>query len=536
MIHQIPVERMWKLSSIPFPTAKCTRGWLLCCTVVATVVALHLLSLTRTPPPFVDEVHLVSPAWAFAQTGRDLGSMSISAITEDDGRWLHGSLLGVSVQALVIRTLGLSIFSVRLVSLVFGLLILVSVYAIARHLYDARTGFTAVLLASLSPSFFGSPHVARYDVMVAALGFGAVALYVTDDSRGFSPRSLLSGLAIGLAFELHPNAVLYLPPVVALFLLDYGWSTFRSRRFWGFLIGGCAGLTFYAVLHILPNFGDVTAGVSGAASRLVQVNGTLGYSRVPPILGGPQEWRQSVVDTLRMILRFADMRIPLVVGAVVLLIVRRSPSDKRLLILFGVLLLEFLALISLHKPVYYDIELSPATDLVLAAVLINRFRLPSRPAMQAILRTAAIWGLLVGAFCRTALLPIRNSCLDDYNATLAYLQAAIPPQSIITGDEGFWFGFPEYNYFNWEHLVHYQRQIPGATLEDAFRANHTDFLILGPHMSEFIQDDKNRMIPGLEFLQISRTEMIGFLSSHAVLVTAITTEMYGDVRLYKIDH
>jgi len=532
VIHPTTAEPTWKAAPTGAPAARRTRDRLLGIAAIVAVVALHLFTLLRVPLPFVDEAHLASPALALVQTGRDLGSMSVSAATQDDGRWLHGSLLGLSAQGLAIRALGISLFSVRLASLVFGLLLLLAVYAIGHRLYGPRTGLAAVLLASLSLTFFGSPHVARYDVMVAALGFGAVALYVTDDSRGLSARSVLSGLAIGLAFELHPNAVLYLPPVAALFLLDYGWSTPRSSRFWGFVAGGCAGLAFYAYLHLLPR---LDAGVAPLASRLVQVNSTLGYSRVPPIFGGPQEWLQSAVDTFTMFLRISDLRAPLVVGAVLFLAVRRSPSDRKLLALFGVLLLEFLALVSLHKPGYYDIELSPAADLVLAAVVVNHLGLPSRPSVPAMLRTALIWGLLIGAFYRTVLPSILDDSLDDYNATLTRLQAAIPPGSVITGDQYFWFGFPDYDFFNWEQLVYYERRFPGSSLGDAFRANHTDFLILGPHMREFVQDDKDQMLLGLEFLQIPRTEMDGFLARHAHLVTSITTRALGDVSLYRLD-
>ena len=93
------------------------------------------------------------------------------------------------------------------------------------------------LLATSAP-FVLSSHMARHDIIVTALGFGAVALYMTGGKSSLTIKSVLSGLAIGLALDIHPNTLIFGPIMLTLFLLDYGKSIFRTGRFWGFTLGG----------------------------------------------------------------------------------------------------------------------------------------------------------------------------------------------------------------------------------------------------------------------------------------------------------
>jgi 4-amino-4-deoxy-L-arabinose transferase-like glycosyltransferase len=565
-----------RVGVIELPSWRVGRDRLFLAGLLVAAMALGLFSLMRTPPPFVDEAWYASRAWAFIHTGRAFGTLDAGVFDNYDGYWTYFPWLGTLLHTLAIEALGLSLFSVRFASLVFGLVLLIAIYAIANHVAGARAGLLAVLLVSLSRPFLYSSHLARQDIMVAAFGFVAVALYITDRVSTWSVKSLLAGLAVGLAFEIHPNAMIYGPAIVAVSLFEHGWSVARARRFWGFIVGVCGGLAFYAAMHILP-YPRTYVALSGLM---------FSSTHTPPLfVWDAQAWLESLVFDVDAAY-VADVRIPLVVGAVVVLAYGRATSDRMLVLLFGVLAAMFLApnppskllssiliyptvlaiataaivlrarpssdkrLVSLiilctvlvlgflvlirTKHFYYAILISPVADLLLA-VFLARLSLATS--------SRSLWGygkiVLIGGLLATAtilnLAALRRDPTDDYHATLERVTQVIPPGSSVMGPQTYWFGLPDQRYLSWQQLVYYQRHAPGSTLGDAFQALRPDFLIVDPFMEIFISDDKVRMTQYGQFLHLSRTDLQRFLDTYAQLISTQVTDTFGTVRIYHID-
>ena len=88
--------------------------------------------------------------------------------------------------SLFIRAFGPDLFSMRLASLVFGMVLLAAVFAIGVRLYGKSTGLIFSVTLVASRPFFASSHLGRHDIIVAALGFVSIALFLTDDTDGFS--------------------------------------------------------------------------------------------------------------------------------------------------------------------------------------------------------------------------------------------------------------------------------------------------------------------------------------------------------------
>src|SRR5258706_238132 len=80
-----------------------------------------------------------------------------------------------------------------------------AVYALAARLYGRPAGLLAVGLLGCSLPFLWSAHLGRQEIVVAALGYWAIALFFLDPRRGFPYQSLLAGLLLGLTFEIHLN-------------------------------------------------------------------------------------------------------------------------------------------------------------------------------------------------------------------------------------------------------------------------------------------------------------------------------------------
>jgi 4-amino-4-deoxy-L-arabinose transferase-like glycosyltransferase len=402
----------------------------------AAVMTLNLLSLMRYPAPFVDEGWLASRAWGWINSGRAISSLDAGVWDKYDGYWTYFFMLGTWFQALGIQAFGLSLFSVRLVSLVFGLILLAAVYVIADSLYGRRIGLLTIPVVALSLPFLMSSHWARYDIMAAAFGFGAIALYVTDRASGFSIKSFLAGLAISLAFEMNPTALIYGPAVAALYLLDHGWATPRSKRFWSFAVGTGIGLVFYAVMHVLPY----------SQTYFVLSKTYFGTWRTPPLLVmDPMVWIQALAESLYLLLwSLSFVQAPVFVVALAFLARRRSRSDKVLLILFLTLLTVFTALFRI-KSDYYAILISPVASLAMAVLLDRLSQMSWRisDSWWGFLRTALPWSAVLGGLLVCQVIVLRNDPTADFGVVLDRVKQAVPQGGVVMGPQTYWFGLPE---------------------------------------------------------------------------------------------
>jgi len=516
--------------------------------LIAAVTLVGLASLLRTPAPFIDEGWFASRAWAFIHTGQNFGSMDRGVFDRYDGYWTYFPWLPTFFQSLAFRALGLSLFSLRLASFVFGMVLVLATYVIADRLAGRSVALLTVLLVSLSRAFLYSSHLGRPDIFAATFGFGALALYAWDRSPRLSVASVLSGLAVGLAFESWPYGLLYGPTLAVLYLLEYRRALLRALRFWGFATGAAAGLALYAWLHILPYPQTYLA-----ISRLIAIGS--GEGRTPPLLSmDPDVWMQTTLDMVWQFMSLWNLRIPLVVGGVVVLWRSRSASERKLLGICVVLLLAYLFLVR-NKGPWYAILVAPAGDLLAAvflarlwrtirsgaaaaylrqAPLVGRFRLPSAALAVGQPARALVVVALIGAAIAPTLSRTIHDPRDDYQDTVDHIRATVRPGSTVMGPSTYWFGLSNERYFSWEHLVYYRAYAPGSTLGDALHEFEPDYFIIDTYIDKFFRDTPRPSVTALQ-LVLSRTEFDSFLSQRGRLAAVIENDTYGRVRIYEID-
>jgi 4-amino-4-deoxy-L-arabinose transferase-like glycosyltransferase len=486
------------------------------------VLGLHLFSLTRTPPAFNDEAWFTSHAWGLLQTGRPFGPLDRGVFEELDGHWSYFSWLHAGLVAPLVFLFGPSLVAGRLTALLFGLLLLAAVWAIARRLDGKATALVAVGLVALSNAFRYSSHLGRPDIVVAALGFGAIALCLGDADRRRPLRSLLAGLAIGLGFEMHPNALLYGPVVVALLALDHGPRLLASRRLWAFAGGAGLGLLVFAGLHLVRH----------AETYLAIVRLTFGTTKTPPLLD-PGLWARSAAETVVMLLVWNVILTPLLLAGAIVLARRGDGGARRLLATLAVLVAGFLALVS-YKPGYYAILITPAAELVLAAFLVECARWWRRGGAIRRLPAAAAWGataIAIGAF---GLAPLSGNMLDDYQASTAALRRALPAGSVVMGEPKYWFGLTDYPYFAWQQLTYYRAYDRGSSLETAIGYHRPDYLLVDAEMDWQITDEPGRLEPWAQLQHLPKIEWEGFLRRRATLTAVVPSSLYGEIRVYRI--
>jgi hypothetical protein len=486
------------------------------------VAVIHGWSLMRFPPPFVDEGWLASRAWAFIHTGRAFGPLDAGVFDRFQGYWTFYPWLSTFLQSLGLRLAGTpGLLPVRMMSLAFGLLLLGAIYAIANRLYGWEFGLLSVFLVSVSWSFSYSAHLARADVIAAALGFAAIALHINSrPSRWW--MSLLSGLCVGLAFEVHPHSAIYGLAIVALHFLDWHWSMFRERCFWSFVGGVSLGFVFYAVLHILPY----------PQTYLALNNLIFAPTHIPPILA-PRSIVPSAVDMGQLLFRFYSLLTPLIVWAVVVLLKERSRNARALIVLSGVLVGAVVLLIR-NKGNYYAIMFTPAIDLVVAALLLEVGRQPWRGLPGDYLRRGLAWGSCFAAVALNLFLLSRFDFGEIYQTVQSRVNQSVQPGDLIMGPQTYWFGLYDHAYRSWHELVWYQRYAPNSTVEDALRELHPDILIIDDSWDYFITDEPGNTLYS-QHLIVSRTAMESFLHYYAHLVDEFDGGCYGQVQVYRVD-
>ncbi len=487
------------------------------------VADFHAVTLLRYPSPFVDEAWLASRATGLLRTGRNFGVLDAGVFDRFDGYWTFFPWIPSWLQAQALRWFSdPSLLAVRLVSLAFGLILLAAIYSIARRLAGTRAALLSVILLSLSKPFLYSAHLARYDIMITALGFAAIALFLRETRRPWL-SGLLAGLLLGIGFEIHLNAVIYGLAIVALGIVRSRWSLFRQARFWGLVAGSAAGLAGYLLFHV-ARYPDTYF----ALQRLV-----FSPTHNPPLLTlDPVVMLASIADGGRLIWDVYRVMTPLVLFAL-LALVRKGADDDVALIVLAVSVFFFQALLIRNRPLYYAILLTPAFDLLLGAYLADLLRWPQRRSIVGLGGRLLAVSLCVATIVMT-LLPLSANGTQACREVEEKIRGVAKPGESIMAPQTYWFGLHDHPYRSWEMLIYYWRYKPQATLEDALREFHPDLFIVDGHLEFFISDD-----PGssayLRGLSLPRTELASFLGRHASLVDDFDGGPYGRVRVFRFD-
>src|SRR3954447_10537537 len=150
--------------------AAARRGLAVLAGLLVAVLLFHAYTLLRFPSAFVDEGWNAARSWALLHTGRPFGTLDSGVFENYPGYWTYFPLLASAIHAVSLAVLGPSLLAMRLVSFVFGAALLIVVYITGARLGGTRTGLLSVLLLSISIPFLFTSHIARHDIIVAALG------------------------------------------------------------------------------------------------------------------------------------------------------------------------------------------------------------------------------------------------------------------------------------------------------------------------------------------------------------------------------
>jgi 4-amino-4-deoxy-L-arabinose transferase-like glycosyltransferase len=187
------------------------------------------------------------------------------------------------IMASSMKTFGLSEFSARLASAVFGIMLLVVAYGLTQSIWNPRAGMLAMLILASSLEMVVLSHAALTDMILVFFITAALASFyqLYQTKRGIWLIGLYS--AMGLAVLTKGPVGLVLPGlVIALFIASVGsWGEWfrRLKVHWGIVIFSAIVLPWFGTIsrlhgaeiwesfflrHNIERFTSVIGGHSGA--------------------------------------------------------------------------------------------------------------------------------------------------------------------------------------------------------------------------------------------------------------------------------
>lgn len=488
----------------------------------ALVTTFHLATLKGFPAPFVDEIWYVARAWGYIQSGVPFGPLDRGTIEHFQGYWTYYLRLPTMLHALALRVIGQpDLIPLRITSLLFGALLLVAVFSLGKTVGGKQLGQLSMLLTALSAPFLTSAHMARTDIMAAALSFSALAIYFSHPKH--SQWNFLAGIIAGLAIEFHPNSVIFIPLIPALMFIEQRLQTLKHKPFWSFIGGAVAGTSIYFWLHVFPY-----------PQTYFAINRTIFPTHTPPLLTlNLRTILRAFVDTFLMLLYAYQPLFPLIAWVTCNAILHLTPTPQRKFAWSTLLLALGFTLTVRNKFLYYAVLITPALDILLGDFLLRFAKRKFTPSLKGYLQQTFVWGTLIGAFALN-LSVLKFDFWNDYQYALQNLREVVQPEETIMGAQVYWLAFPNNPYYSWEELAYYQQYKPGATWLEALYTYKPEIFILDYFLDVYLTSSDEPSDFYESFHSLPRGEVEAFLANHADEIASFDAGYYGNIRVYKI--
>lgn len=209
-------------------------------------LVVNIVFLTRFPFVHSDEPWLSGLARNMAEKGDFSVTETFFDLKERNPHAIK--ILYHLVQIFFIQALGYSIFSMRLISLLLGVLTLIYIYKLGRRIFPSPVlALTAAVLLGLDVQFVYASHMARQEIaLVLILVLALYYFTVNLENHGFSHDlglAFISGIGIGV----HPNSLIIALPFSLLYLYHIVF-TGRLKPLNLFILGG--GMAAMAAVFI----------------------------------------------------------------------------------------------------------------------------------------------------------------------------------------------------------------------------------------------------------------------------------------------
>jgi hypothetical protein len=201
-----------------------TRAFYLALAAIVTLIYLSLaVGRAVTDSPGCDEGWFASPAHNLVTKGRmgttviEESNLSMTTRIHEYTYWVMP--LNILMQAALYKIFGLGLFTMRSISVVFGLIALAAWFFIIKSLTgDKKIALLTIALIALDFAFIRSASTGRMDMMCAALNFAAFAAYLRLRERHFAFAIFAGSTLTALSVLTHPNGMLGIAGLAFLIL------------------------------------------------------------------------------------------------------------------------------------------------------------------------------------------------------------------------------------------------------------------------------------------------------------------------------
>ena len=474
--------------------------------IVAFLVA-NLPYLEAWPTAHNDEARELNAFWV--ASGADPRARGLDPQYGYDPLY-KGGLQGLTV-GLALRVGGLGLLQGRLVSLAWGGLLLMLVFLIGRRLYGPFGGVLAAFCLALSRPFLVASHMVRPDVVLAAMLAGACLLALRGAQERLPRANLAAGLLLGLALDVHLNALAFMPLVGFVYPAVLGGRFGRDRSTHLFALGLALGALYYLLVRVAPDPGQFASASSF----------WIGIDKRPPILSADPAWMLGEELGRFRVYFTEDRRLELAVLVAAMALaagraVRRRQADPLLLGLaaaFGL----FVTIVS-SKSEFYVVLFYPWLTLLLAGAAVRAIGLaPQLRVPLGVLAVAAVpfvFGLQDNY--EDIATAAGNFGERGYYALIDEIRPVIPAGASILGPPLFWIGLSDHpytDYYVWERLRAERRE----------------------RFSDYVA----RLKPDLVVLDVKSRHQVainspGFLESNGVLLKTVKHVGFDRVEVWKL--
>lgn len=454
-----------------------------------------VFAMARTRRPWNDEAMFANPAWNLVQHGF-LGSTVIEdeAGIPDIHRYTYWMFpFYLVLLAGWFKLVGFGLLKMRLLMSMSALVFLWEWWLLVRRWTASSTiAAAAVGLTAFDYNMLVAASFGRYDILVAALGFGGYCCYLALRERRFRLALFCSNACVAVCGATHPNGLMFLLGLWTLiFYLD------RRRITWSSF--GISALPY--LLVAIPWAAYI---LQSPHSFLAQTK-TNSYSRIglfTPLASLAGEWTRykvafglgahsaghSGIAALKAIALLAY-----IVAIAAFLMIRDLRADTRyrpLLLLLGVHLL-YQSFVDGIKFTYYLVLVIPFYATILALVLAYFWR------RRILLRFVSAFGVGVLLLMQIGGILVRvrqNEYATRYAPAVDFLRREATPSDLIFAscDFGFRYGFKD-NLVDDIRLGYRSGKRPVyIVMEEIYSQNVDLWRTSQPALHQFLVDRLNR--------------------------------------------
>lgn len=157
-----------------------------------------------------------------------------------------------SIQIIFIKMLGYNIFSVRLISLIFGSLILYYFYKLCVEIFNSSIKSTiATIFLAVDIQFIYASHFARQEIVILFVFIYTLYFFYKNIDNHTIKQDLILGCIIGICIGVHPNSFIISLPFAAIYLYHVLFS--KKLKLFN-LMAYCLILLVFCGIFVLLSF------------------------------------------------------------------------------------------------------------------------------------------------------------------------------------------------------------------------------------------------------------------------------------------